>query len=296
MRAWLSGLAAALLVGAALGAWLTRPGTVDTSRLEGLTGDPAQGERVFWAAGCASCHAAPGAEGEALLVLSGGHAIENGFGTFVAPNISSHPSAGIGGWDREDFARAVWAGVAPDGRHYYPAFPYTAYAGITPQDLADLWSFMQGLPESANRPGPTALAFPYSVRRGIGLWKRLHAGHGYVLDVPAGSELERGRYLAEALGHCGECHTPRTALGGLDRSRWMAGAPNPSGRGTIPGITPATLGWSAEDIAYYLESGFTPEFDSAGGTMASVVRSYARLPAEDRAAVAAYVKALPPIE
>jgi mono/diheme cytochrome c family protein len=296
VRAWLGGLAAALVLGVALGAWLTHPAAVDTARLDGLAGDPVQGERVFWAAGCASCHAAPGAEGEALLVLSGGHAIETGFGTFVAPNISPHPSAGIGGWEREEFARAVWAGVSPDGRHYYPAFPYTAYAGIAPQDLADLWSFMQALPESASRPEPSELAFPYSLRRGIGLWKRLHAGRGYVLDVPAGSELERGRYLAETLGHCGECHTPRTALGGLDRSRWMAGAPNPSGPGTIPGITPATLRWSAEDIAYYLESGFTPEFDSVGGTMASVVRSYARLPAEDRAAVAAYVKALPPAE
>jgi mono/diheme cytochrome c family protein len=116
-----------------------------------------------------------------------------------------------------------------------------------------------------------------------------------VVDV-SGAELERGRYIVEALAHCAECHTPRNAMGGLDRARWMAGAPNPSGDGRIPGITPAQLDWSAQDIAYYLETGFDPDFDSAGGTMGSVVRNFANLTAEDRAAVAAYVKALPPID
>jgi mono/diheme cytochrome c family protein len=104
---------------------------------------------------------------------------------------------------------------------------------------------------------------------------------------------ERGRYLVEAAGHCAECHTPRTALGGLDTDRWMAGAPNPSGKGRIPGLTPAQLKWGLEDIAYYLETGFTPDFDSAGGEMAQVVRNMARLTPEDRLAIAAYIKALP---
>ena len=108
--------------------------------------------------------------------------------------------------------------------------------------------------------------------------------------------LDRGRYLAEALGHCAECHTPRNALGGLDRGRWMGGAPNPSGKGTIPNLTPAALKWSAPDIAYYLETGFTPDFDSVGSHMVAVVENFAKLPPEDRAAVAAYLKALPPVE
>jgi mono/diheme cytochrome c family protein len=109
-------------------------------------------------------------------------------------------------------------------------------------------------------------------------------------------ELEAGRYLAEALAHCGECHTPRNAMGGLDRSRWLAGAPNPSGEGRIPNITPAALDWSAADIAEYLKSGFTPEFDTAGGSMAAVVAGTSRLSDADRAAIAAYVKAVPPVE
>src|SRR5690606_14888412 len=109
-------------------------------------------------------------------------------------------------------------------------------------------------------------------------------------DTP---EQERGRYLVEALGHCGECHTPRNATGALDRSRWMAGAPNPSGKGKIPGITPDTLDWSTKDIVFYLETALTPDYDSAGAQMVSVIDNMGHLTAEDRAAIAAYLKALP---
>jgi mono/diheme cytochrome c family protein len=106
-------------------------------------------------------------------------------------------------------------------------------------------------------------------------------------------ELMRGRYLVESLGHCGECHTPRNALGGLRLDAWLTGAPNPSGQGRIPNITPAELTWSASDIANYLRDGFTPEFDSAGGEMAEVIQNMAHLPDADRAAIAAYLRALP---
>lgn len=109
-------------------------------------------------------------------------------------------------------------------------------------------------------------------------------------------ELERGRYLVEALGHCAECHTPRNAFGGLDKANWMGGAPNPSGEGRIPNITPAALRWNAAEIAEYLKSGFTPEFDSAGGSMAAVIRNTSQLTDSDRAAIAAYLAALPSVE
>jgi mono/diheme cytochrome c family protein len=107
---------------------------------------------------------------------------------------------------------------------------------------------------------------------------------------------ERGRYIAEAMAHCGECHTPRTALGGMDTARWLGGAPNPSGEGRIPNITPGKLGWSAGDIVQYLTTGFTPEFDSVGGHMAHVVENMARLPESDRQAVAEYLLAVPDVE
>ncbi|WP_375258119.1 c-type cytochrome [Citreimonas sp.] len=277
------------VVAAGVAWWVTAPASVDASQLAGLEQDAARGEAVFHAAGCASCHHAENAEDDA--VLAGGQAFESEFGTFYAPNISPHPEAGIGAWSLAEFAGAVQQGVSAEGAHLYPAFPYTAYAQMTDQDLVDLWAYMQTLPsdETANRPHD--VGFPFNIRAGIGVWKALYADRGWVVNVPP--ELERGRYLVEALGHCGECHTPRNALGALDRSAWMQGAPNPSGRGTIPALTPDSLTWSAADIAYYLETGFTPDYDSAGGHMAAVVDNFAELPAADREAVAAYIKALP---
>jgi mono/diheme cytochrome c family protein len=118
---------------------------------------------------------------------------------------------------------------------------------------------------------------------------------GWVLHDAPTPELERGRYIVEALAHCGECHTPRNLLGGLKTSKWLSGAPDPSGKGRIPNITPAALTWSEDEIVDYLTTGFTPEFDSVGGHMAHVVDNMARLPESDRRAVAAYLKAIPPV-
>ncbi|WP_424975540.1 c-type cytochrome [Dinoroseobacter sp. S124A] len=290
----LFGIALLLIAaGVSLGLFLTRATPLDEAALEGLTGDPVAGAQVFHAAGCASCHAAPGAKGEDRLVLAGGQRFASPFGTFVAPNISPDPEAGIGGWSELDFASAVMRGVSPDGMHYFPAFPFTAYALMERQDVADLWAYMATLPPSTAPSAPHELGFPFNIRRSVAVWKLLNGPSDWV--QPAG-DTPRGRYLVEALAHCAECHTPRDSLGRLETARWMAGAPNPSGQGKIPGITPAQLDWSAGDIAYYLETGFTPDFDSAGGHMASVITNMAQLPAEDRNAIAAYVKALPPVE
>ncbi|MDD9716955.1 cytochrome c [Dinoroseobacter sp. PD6] len=292
MKRFLAFAGLLLAAGVSLGLFFTRAVPVPEERFAALTGDAEAGEAVFHAAGCASCHAAPGASGEARLVLAGGQRFASPFGTFVAPNISPHPEAGIGDWSQADFASAVLAGVAPDGSHYYPAFPYTAYALMEDQDVADLWAYMQGLPETDTPNAPHELGFPFNIRRSVGAWKLLSPMPDWVGPEVPGD----GRYLVEALAHCAECHTPRDGLGRLDRARWMAGAPNPSGKGRIPGITPAQLDWSAGDIAYYLETGFTPDFDSAGGHMASVITNMAQLTAADREAIAAYVKALQPAE
>jgi mono/diheme cytochrome c family protein len=278
---------------AAAGFGVTSATPIDSSPLAGLSGDPAKGETVFIASGCASCHAAPNAEGDAKLVLAGGQRFASDFGTFIAPNISTDPEAGIGAWSLEDFASAVKKGVSPDGQHYYPAFPYTAYSLMTDQDVVDLWAYWQTLPADATPSQPHEVGFPFNIRRSVGVWKLLYVTDDWVMAEAATPEIERGRYLVEALAHCGECHTPRDALGGLDRSAWLAGAPNPTGRGTIPSLTPEDLAWGPIEIAYYLETGFTPEFDSAGGHMVAVVENFAKLPASDREAVAAYLKALP---
>ena len=291
----LSGLALVAAAGLALGYGLTRPRPLPAADLAGLTGDPAAGERVFWASGCASCHAAPGATEDDRLVLSGGMRLASPFGTFVAPNISPDPDHGIGGWSLQDFASAVKRGVSPEGTHLYPAFPYTTYTRMELQDIADLKAFMDRLPASDRANEPHEIGFPFNQRMLLGPWKLLNLDSASVMVDPSDAETARGRYLVEAMGHCGECHTPRNPIGGLDLGRWMGGAPNPSGKGRIPNITPAALDWSAGDIAYYLKSGFTPDFDSAGGEMSEVVTNMAHLPEADLAAIAAYVKALPPV-
>ena len=278
------------LVFVAAGLWVTRPRAVAPERFAALTGDPVHGEEVFWAGGCASCHKAK--DSEEPTSLPGGQRFATQFGTFIAPNISSDQTHGIGSWTLENFASALLNGTSPDGKHYFPAFPYTTYGRMTDQDVADLWAFMRTVPAEGTPSEPHEVSFPFNIRASLGGWKLLFFKPEWVAEA-ATPELERGRYLVEALGHCAECHTPRNALGGPDLSAWMTGAPNPSGKGKIPGITPGQLDWAASDIAYYLETGFTPDFDSAGGEMADVVTNMARLTPEDRAAIAAYVKALP---
>lgn len=294
MRKFLLGLCLLIVLGAAVFWWVTRPERVGGA-VAGLSGDASAGEAVFWAGGCANCHAAPEAKDDARLVLAGGQGFATQFGTFYAPNIS--PSeAGIGGWSLEDLADAVMAGVSPGGQHYYPAFPYVAYAHAAPQDIADLKAFLDTLPASDAPSRDHEVGFPFSIRRMLGGWKFLFADDAWVLDGELSDQLARGRYLVEALGHCGECHTPRNALGGLERDRWLSGAENPSGQGRIPNITPAALDWSEAEIAEYLNSGFTPEFDSAGGEMVAVIESIAHLPDADRQAIAAYLKQVPAVE
>lgn len=285
------------LLGGAIGWWLTAPDPLEAADIPTHDPDPEHGEQVFWAAGCASCHAVPGAEADERLVLAGGRAFASDFGTFYAPNISMHPEHGIGGWSEAEFLSAVIRGVSPEGQHHYPAFPYGTYARAGIADLQDLWAFMQTLPEDATPSRDHDVGFPFTIRRALGGWKLLFQSEEWVLQGDDLSpEVMRGRYLVESLGHCGECHTPRNALGGLDYGNWLRGAPNPSGEGRIPGITPDLLGWSEGEIANYLNDGFTPEFDSAGGEMVEVIANMAQLPASDREAIAAYLLALPGAE
>lgn len=296
----LSGLVALVLAGAGGFWWLTKPAPWDEAHWQGL-GEPdlANGEQVFWAGGCASCHAAPGAQDDARLVLSGGRALKSPFGTFHVPNISPDESAGIGDWTLAEFGNAMTRGVGKDGEHLYPSFPYGSYARMTAKDINDLWGYLQTLPKSGNVAAPHDLPFPYNIRLALGAWKLLFFTDEPRVEVnTADAKLARGQYLVEGPGHCGECHTPRNALGGFESGRWLAGAPNPGGEGRIPDITPGSRSvgnWSASDIASYLETGFTPDFDTVGGLMVDVQKNMARLSPSDREAIAAYLKAIPPL-
>lgn len=301
-RKLISAVALSAVVGAGIVWFLTGPVHVDRTALQKLApGDIKNGEQVFYAGGCASCHAAPNATGDAKLVLSGGHELKTDFGTFIAPNIS--PSqAGLKDWTLAEFADAMLEGVGREGEHLYPSFPYTSYARMKMQDVADLYAFMKTLPASDEASKPHDLSFPFNVRRGLGLWKMLYLDNAPVVALNEPDvQLKRGQYLVEAMGHCGECHTPRTMLGGLDKSQWLAGAlsaevDSRGQRGIVPNITDGEGGissWSASDIAYGLESGFTPDFDSMGGAMTDVIANTSKLEPADREAIAAYLKAIP---
>ena len=274
----------------------------DTAIAAPARGVAARGERIFWAGGCASCHAAAAAKGSDRFRLGGGAPLKTAFGAFYAPNISPDRMAGIGAWTIADFANAMQRGVDPEGRHLYPAFPYAAYQRMTKGDIADLFVFLKTLPPVATAAPANDLAFPFTIRRGIGLWKRAFmADAGPVVALPKGqpAAVNLGQYLVEGPGHCGECHTPRSlkGLGGLDTGRWLGGAASLDGPGKVPDITSGKTGigsWSAGEIADYLETGFTPDYDSVGGAMVEVQANMARLTPEDRAAIAAYLKAIPP--
>jgi mono/diheme cytochrome c family protein len=305
MRRALIGLLALGLGGAGLFWGLTAPDRLAPDQIGSLTAaDATRGARIFWAGGCASCHAASGAKGDDRLRLGGGAPLVTPFGSFRAPNISPDTAHGIGGWSLTDFANAMQRGVDPEGRHLYPAFPYGAYQRMTKGDVADLYAYLRTLPPVAVTAPGNDLKFPLTLRRGIGLWKRLFlgdAGPVVPLSASAPAAARAGQYLVEGPGHCGECHAPRGmgGLGALDRTHWLAGAASPEGKGKNPNITPAKTGigsWSQAEIAEYLATGFTPDYDSVGGAMVEVQANMAKLTDADRAAIAAYLKAVPGVE
>ncbi|TPN83116.1 c-type cytochrome [Mesorhizobium sp. CU2] len=301
--AWLKKLVGAAIVlggAAAVAGWfLSAPVGLDAATVSQLApGDAARGKRIFYAGGCTSCHSKPGAQGDARLELVGGLELKTPFGTFVPPNISQDAKDGIGAWSEEDFATAMLKGVSPSGENFYPAFPYTSYARMKLEDIADLYAFMKTLPAVAGKAPDHKLSFPFNIRRGIGLWKRLYLSPEPVIALPDGTpdKVLAGRYLVEGPGHCGECHTPRDLAGGVKKAEWLAGAVAAEGSGVVPNITSGEGGikdWSEADIANYLETGFTPDFDSVGGAMVEVQKNMAQLTADDRAAIAAYLKAVP---
>ncbi len=292
---WLKLGAALALAGAAV-YWMTLPEKSDPAGLAGIKPDAERGRQVFLQGGCASCHSAPDATRETRFVLAGGRRFESPFGSFVAPNISPHPDAGIGQWQALDLVNAMQHGTSPAGTHYYPVFPYTSYQNATPDDIVSLFAYLQTLPADPTPSQPHEVSFPFNIRQGLGLWKLAFQRPGWVLANPPSPQAERGRYLVEALGHCAECHTPRNFLGALDRSRWLAGAPNPVGTGRIPNITPARMNWSELDLMTYFKQGFTPDFDTVGGSMAEVVENLSELPDDDLRAIIAYLRAIPAIE
>ena len=291
-------LAAVVVAGAALAWALSAPRPRYTEaqwQALGLAGDAAAGRLVFFAGGCNSCHKSPGQDDP--LKLGGGLELKTAFGSFYPPNISSDPVDGIGAWRPVDLANALLSGVSPDGRHFYPAFPYTSYQRMKPKDVADLAAFLRTLAPVKGKAPANALAFPFSIRRAVGLWKLLYFDNsGLPPDPSKSKQWNRGRYLVEGPGHCGECHTPRNFLGAMEPNRALAGAPLPDGHGKSANLRGGDfLNWTKADIVEALTSGFTPSGDVLGSGMTAVTRNLAELPESDREAIAVYLKSLPPL-
>ncbi len=284
------------LAGAAAFWFVTAPVVVPASALPARTPDLANGREMFYAGGCTACHATPGQDDKSRL--GGGFALKSPFGTFYVPNISPDPDDGIGKWSEADFVTAMQKGTSPDGRHYFPAFPYSSYQRMRVEDLRDLFAHLKTLPAVKGRVRDHDMAFPFNIRRLVGGWKFLFLdGKPFVPDASKSAAWNRGAYLVNGPGHCAECHSPRNPLGGIIAAQRFAGGPNPEGEGWIPNITQRGISdYSEKDLAYLFETGNTPEGDSVGGSMTAVVRNTAQLTAEDRAAMAAYIKSLPPIE
>ncbi|MBM3568253.1 MAG: c-type cytochrome [Alphaproteobacteria bacterium] len=256
------------------------------------------GEYLFRAGGCWACHTDIKGGGPPL---AGGRPLKTPFGIFYSPNITPDPDTGIGRWTVADFKRAMREGVRPDGAHYFPVFPYTTYSRMTDDDIGRLWAYLKSQP-AVSRPNRLHdVAWPFSMRLLQGGWKLMFFSSGAYRAQPArGAEWNRGAYLVEALTHCGECHTPRNAMGGMDMGRWMAGTRDGPEGERAPNITPdkATgIGdWSVGDIVELLKTGTKPDFDNIQGTMEEAVQhSLKYLTEADHKAIAAYFKALPAV-
>lgn len=255
-------------------------------------GDAKRGEYLAKAAGCLGCHTEAKKDAKAY---AGGRALSTPFGTFYGPNITPHAGAGLGRWSEADFVRALRTGVRPDGAHYFPAFPYPSFTGISDADLRDLWAYLRALPPNPRANQAHDLRFPFGWRFLVAGWKWLFFSPGpFDADPKRSPAVTRGAYIVNALGHCGECHTPRNFLGGPKRDRLLAGAgKGPDGK-RVPNLTPVKLKkWSDAELKDLLQTGLTPDGDVVAETMGEVVRNTtSELTREDLAAVIAYLRSL----
>lgn len=258
-------------------------------------GDGKRGKYLVAAANCGGCHTA---DHKDAVPFAGGRALKTPFGTFYGPNITPDYEHGIGRWSEEDFFRAMRTGTRPDDAPYFPAFPYPSYTRITDNDLRDMWAYLRTLPPN-NRPSHAHdLGILFRWRFPVRIWKWLFFTPGeFTADPIQPSQITRGAYLVRALGHCGECHTPRNILGAPKKDRYLAGGKGPDGK-KVPNLTPARLKkWSDDELKDFLSAGIMPDGDVVGETMGIVIRnSTSKLTPADLKATIAYLRTLPRIE
>jgi len=257
-------------------------------------GDAKRGEYLAKAGGCLGCHTE---DKKDATPFAGGRALKTPFGTFFGPNITPHLLAGLGKWTEADFVRAMRHGRRPDGANYFPAFPYPSFTKINDGDLGDLWAYLRALPPSNRASQPHDLGFPFGWRFLVTIWKWFFFTPGPYQPAPGVSDIiNRGAYLVQALGHCGECHTPRNFLGGPKSGRFLAGGKGPEGK-DVPNLTPTGLKkWRDSDFQDFLVAGITADGDVPAEAMGEVIRNTtSQLTPQDLAALIAYLRSLPPL-
>lgn len=255
-----------------------------------------RGRYLAAAGGCVSCHTE---DRDGAEPFAGGRALATPFGTFYAPNITPDAGTGIGGWSEAQFLAALRRGRSPTGSAYFPTFPYTAYAGMSEEDAAAIYAYLMSLAPVANASPPHQLPWYLDTRLAARAWQWLFfRPAAFVPDDTRDADWNRGAYLVRHLGHCGECHTPRSALGALRAGEEMAGNPLGPEERKVPNITPheedGIGGWSTSDIETFLDFGMLPDGDFAGAGMGQVIDdNTSQLTAADRHAIAVYLQALP---
>jgi mono/diheme cytochrome c family protein len=256
----------------------------------------ARGEYLVRAGECFSCHTVPGG-----TAFAGGRALATPFGTFYSPNITPDKETGIGNWTDVEFVRALRKGVRPDGANYFPVFPYPSFTGISNEDALAIKAYLFSLAPVHQPNRRHEVSFPFSWRFLQNGWKMLFFTKGpFRPDPRRDDSLNRGAYLVTALGHCGECHTPRNRLGAMRKSMWLAGTVDGPDDDPVPNITPdAKTGigdWREDDIAELLKTGDTPLVSKVKGAMKEVVAdSTSHLTDADRRAIATYLEAQAPV-
>jgi mono/diheme cytochrome c family protein len=257
-------------------------------------GDAKRGEYLAKAGGCVGCHTE---EKEGAVPFAGGRALKTPFGTFYGPNITPDKKSGIGSWTEANFMRALREGNRPDGSNYFPAFPYPSFTKITDGDARDLWAYLRTLPSSARPSQEHDLWFFFGWRWTVTIWKWFFFTPGAFANIPGVSDIvNRGTYLVQALGHCGECHTPRNFLGGPKSSRYLAGGKGPDGK-AVSNLTPTNLKkQSDKEIKDFLVTGLTAEGDVPAEAMGEVIKNTtSQLTPADLDALIAYLRTLPPL-
>ncbi|RQR58885.1 cytochrome C [Burkholderia sp. Bp9126] len=285
----LIGLACALLPGPAPIAPVV-PGGADGAMWSAATLE--RGRQIALAGDCAVCHTAPGGR-----VNAGGLALDTPFGTIYTTNITPDPETGIGAWTYSAFARAMREGIARDGTHLYPAFPYTAFARMSEADMLALYAYLMSQPAVKHTPPKTKLPFPLDRRRLVAGWNWLFHDARPFAPAPDRSALwNRGKYLVDGAGHCGACHTPRNVLGaekgGL--AYLSGGVAEGWAAPSLVASTASPVPWTEDALYDYLRTGFSAQHGVAAGPMAPVVAGLAALPESDVRAIAHYIASLSP--